>query len=581
MSKLYKQQSSRENSSFSHGWDFLAIVIIFAFIIIICWTAWQMTAPYNVGDPLEISLNPYYLPIYGLRTVIRIFIGIILSLAFTFVVGTLAAKNKQAEKIIIPLIDVLQAVPVLSFLSITIVLFIALFPGRLLGPECASIFCIFTAQVWNITLGFYQTVKSVPRELQETASMFHLSSWQKFWRIEVPFSMSSLIWNSMMSLSASWFFVVSSEAIMVSNQEINLPGIGSYIAYAIDTSNIEAVLYAIFTMLVIIILYDQILFRPLLAWSERFNTTKDPDDGEATSWLLDWIEQSKIIRFTQSIFKKLIFSLSNSININKKWSMPTLIPKSSTIKNITKSFLLFILISGSILGGIVFINHVKSILTLQELLEINGLSCITAIRVLALIIISSIIWLPVGVYIGQRPKLANRLQPIIQFLAAFPANLLFPLIVIIILKYDLNKEIWVTPLMILGSQWYILFNVIAGTLAIPKDLYLVTKNLGLSGVQWWKRFMLPAIFPYYITGAITSAGGAWNASIVAEWVNWGNNKVIATGIGAYIKQNTIDGDFPRIALATATMCIYVLIFNKVLWQPLYNLAQNRFSHGSL
>jgi len=552
-------------------WDFIALIIIIALIISFAWGALQMAQPYRLGEHIPISLLPENLPNYALRTVLRMILALSLSLIFTFTVGTLAAKNKRAETIIIPAIDVLQAIPVLSFLSITVVGFITLFPGSLLGPECASIFAIFTAQAWNMTFGFYQSLKTIPHDLQEVASMCHLSSWQKFWKIEVPFAMPSLLWNMMMSMSASWFFVVASEAISVANQNIQLPGIGSYIAVAIEQTDFQAVCFAIISMFIVILIYDQLFFRPFMYWSERFQEDTEIGDKGAKSWIVAILQKTYFLTYWSYFFSIITNSILNLSIFNKKLSFNSkfhLPFKFSWLWNITVS----ILVLGCLYVLTVFIITTLSI---NEVLEVTKLGLYTATRVIILIVLSSLLWVPIGVWIGKRAHIAHTLQPIIQFLASFPANLLFPFVVLSIVRYNLNVDIWTTPLMILGSQWYILFNVIAGTLSIPKELHYATNNLGLSGLSWWTKFILPGIFPFYITGAITAAGGAWNASIVAELVNWGDTTLIASGLGAYIAEYTTQGDFQRIALGTTVMCLYVLVLNKICWQPLYHMAEER------
>jgi len=569
--------ANRENvSRFINRWDILLLILVFFVLFFLGWAGKQMASPYQLGEPLPISLDPIKLPFYASRTVLRMFIALALSILFTFAVGALAAKNRRAEQIIIPAIDILQSVPVLSFLSITVTGFIHLFPGSLLGPECASIFAIFTAQVWNITFGFYQSLKTLPHDLKEAAAMFQLSPWQRFWKVEVPFSMSSLLWNLMMSMSASWFFVVLSESIAVAHQDIRLPGVGSYIALAIEQRDLHAVGYAILTMVIVIFLYDQILFRPLIAWSEKFKVELSPEEEEYQSWLIDLIRGSRLMKRFGSIMRVV---KDNLVNTNWLSRRKTKVAKEMDIrrqKHLDWIWNTFVLIA-IFCGGWLLMNFILAELKLREVLHVFLLGAATGTRVIVLIIISSLIWIPVGVWIGLRPRLAQKIQPIIQFVAAFPANLFYPLFVIAIVQFNLSVEIWVTPLMILGTQWYILFNVIAGASTIPRELYLAADNFGVKGWQWWKRLALPGIFPFYITGAITAAGGAWNASIVAEWVSWGNTTLEATGLGEYIHASTIAGDFPKIALGTAMMCTYVLAFNHLIWRPLYRLAEERFN----
>lgn len=567
------QKLHRGNTWFNI-WDFLALFFIVAILFGLAWSAKQMALPYQVGESIPISLDPHHLPQYALRSVMRIFIALGFSFLFTFTIATWAAKSSRAEKFLIPMIDILQAVPVLSFLSISVVSFIALFRNSLLGPECASIFAIFTAQAWNMALGFYQSLRMIPEDLKEAATIYHLSAWQRFWRIEVPFSMPSLLWNTMMSLSASWFFVVASEAITVSNQEILLPGVGSYIAVAIKQADLTAVAYAIFTMLIVILIYDQVIFRPLITWSERFRSN-DSLQEEGSSWVLDLLERTYLLRF---LSQKI--AIGFDYFVNGAWIRPKRQIAREAKQTATFRFYRYLGISILFIGSVAFLfrlsHFIVASIPLLEVMQVVVLGMITALRVLVLLVIASLIWIPIGVWVGMRPKVTQVVQPLAQFLAAFPANLLFPLVVFFIIYYHLNKEIWLTPLMILGSQWYILFNVIAGVSNLPKDLHLMTQNFGLRGVIWWRRLALPCIFPYFITGAITAAGGAWNASIVAEVVSWGNTTLEATGLGAYIARYSMLGDFPRIALGTTVMCLWVLCLNRFLWQPLYHFAEERF-----
>ncbi|MDP1603508.1 MAG: ABC transporter permease subunit [Legionella sp.] len=569
--------ANRENvGRFVNRWDLLLLILILSVLFFLGWAGKQMATPYQLGDPLPISLDPAKLPFYALRTVLRMFIALGLSIIFTFIVGAMAAKNRRAEQVIIPSIDILQSVPVLSFLSITVTGFIHLFPNSLLGPECACIFAIFTAQVWNITFGFYQSLKTIPHDLQEASAMFQLSAWQRFWKVEVPFSMSGLLWNMMMSMSASWFFVVLSEAIAVAHQDIRLPGVGSYIALAIENKDLHAVGYAIVTMVIVIFLYDQILFRPLIAWSEKFKMEQSPDEEEYQSWLIDLLRGSQLMKRFSNYFAVLKDHFVNAHWLSKRG--PSIVKevngrRQKHIDWLWNTLLLLAIVSGGWLLGEFILAELK----VSDILHVMLLGAATGTRVIVLIIISSLIWIPVGVWIGLRPRIAQKIQPVIQFVAAFPANLFYPLFVIAIVQFHLSVEIWVTPLMILGTQWYILFNVIAGASTIPRDLYLAADNLGLKGWVWWKRLALPGIFPFYITGAITAAGGAWNASIVAEWVSWGDTTLKATGLGEYIQASTIAGDFPRIALGTGMMCLYVLAFNHIIWRPLYRLAEERFN----
>lgn len=556
-------------------WDILVLLILVSILFGLAWTSRQMATPYQLGQPIEISLAPSMLPFYAMRTVLRMFIALAISLMVTFVFGAWAAKSRRAEEVIVPAVDVLQSVPVLSFLSITVVGFIHLFPNSQLGPECASIFAIFSAQAWNMILGFYQSLKTLPFDLIEASRMFQLSSWQRFWKVEVPCSMSSLLWNMMMSMSASWFFVVLSEAISVANQNIRLPGIGSYIALAIEQADTQAVIYAIIAMLLVIFLYDQIFFRPLIAWSEKFKNDAAPEDIPSTSWFINLLRRSKLMALLSDKIHQLASLFINAKIFSRK--IETSKPRKARFSQDSMDKAWYFILFGSV--GICFYglsNYILGSLSFAEVWHVFLLGLATSVRVVALIVLSSIIWIPIGVYIGRFPNLTKLAQPIIQFCAAFPANLIYPVVVIGIVKFHLNVEIWVTPLMMLGTQWYILFNVIAGASRIPRDLYLAASNFEVKGWLWWRRLALPGIFPYYVTGAVTAAGGAWNASIVAEWISWGDTTLKATGLGEYIQSATHRGDFPQIALGTTMMCLFVLAFNHLLWRPLYRLAERRY-----
>lgn len=558
-------------------YDLIILVIFFGIISALVWAAMNMSVPYKLGEQIEISLSPAMLPSYALRTIVRMVIALGFSLLFTFTVATLAAKSKRAERFIIPMIDIMQSVPVLGFLSITLLAFIYLFPGSLLGPECAAIFAIFTSQVWNMALSFYQSLRTVPKELHEAASVFHLSPWQRFWRLEVPFATPSLIWNTMVSLSAGWFFVVASEAISVNNQSITLPGIGSYIMLATNQSNYTALAYVIVTMFVVILLYDQLVFRPLISWSEKFRLESNPGT-ETETWFLNLLQGAQITHYIRRVFTR-IRELFTRPFFYKRNQRPLPVKVQLALSWTMAAFwnsVIFITLAGSLIAlGYLIYNEI----TIKEVFHVAYLGLITAIKVTILIILASLLWIPLGVYIALRPRLASFIQPIIQFLASFPANLIYPLLFMLIINYKLNVNIWSAPLMILGTQWYILFNVIAGVSTLPQDLHLVARNYGLKGWLWWRKLILPGIFPFYVTGAMAAAGGSWNASFVAEMVTWGGKTLHATGLGGYISEHTATGDFPRIGLGIAVMSLYVLVINRLLWHKLYLIAEERYQIG--
>jgi NitT/TauT family transport system permease protein len=493
------------------------------------------------------------------------FTGILLSLLFTLTVGTAAAKSTHAERLLIPLIDVLQSIPVLGFLSVSVWGFIAIFPNSMLGPECAAIFAIFTSQVWNMTLSFYQSLKTIPENLKQATTVLGLSNWQKFWRLEVPHAFPSLLWNAMLSMSAGWFFVVASEAITVANQTILLPGIGSYIAVAVSKADMSAIYLAITTMFIVIIGYDQLIFRPMVYWTQQL----DGDTKLTRPWLTSLLQYTQLLKRVAPLYHRAL-----DWWLHPRWRLPhSNRPQPS--KALTQLIWLA-LVTALIVATFYFcyffvLQHVS----FSEILHTVFLGAITATRIFILIGLCVCLWLPIGVWIGRRPALATFLQPIIQFLASFPANLLFPVVVVLIVRNKLNVDIWTSPLIVLGTQWYILFNVIAGTQSLPKSILNAAQSFHVSSWLWWRRICLPAIFPHLITGTITAVGGAWNASILAEFVQWGNIKLVATGLGAYIAKHALDGDFTKLALGIIVMCAYVLTFNHLLWQPLYKRAERQ------
>jgi NitT/TauT family transport system permease protein len=554
-------------------WDLIALPLVLGVLALILWGGIAMGAHYQIGESLPISLDPWRLPEYALRTVLRMAAALIAALIFSLGYAALAAKSRSAEKILIPALDILQSVPILGFLSITVTGFMALFPGRLLGVECAAIFAIFTSQAWNMTFSVYYSLRTVPAELIEAARMYHLSAWQRFWRLEVPHCVPNLVWNMMMSLSGGWFFVVASEAITVSGQTILLPGVGSYIATAIAERDLGAIGYALLVMLVVILMYDQLLFRPLLAWSRKFRGDQSGDDDYTRPWFLMVLQRARLFDAIQTLTLTANRGIDHTLR-----AISHAVPRqrrntgSSAAFERAYNIALFVLAG----AGLVWITaFIRASIPPSEVGWVLLLGLITAVRVLVLIALASLIWVPIGVWIGLHPRVAGRAQPIVQFLAAFPANLFFPGVVVLILTFRLNPEIWLSPLMILGTQWYILFNVIAGTTGLSSELRLAASNLGVRRLLWWRRVMLPAIFPAYITGAVTAAGGSWNASIVSEVVQWGDTTLHATGIGAYIARHTADGDAARITLGIAVLCLYVLAFNRLLWRRMYELAAER------
>lgn len=556
-------------------WDLIAIVLVLGLLIFFAETSRGVMIPLEELQKNPISLDMGNLPGFAARTTLRMLVAMALSLLFTFTYATWAAKSRRAELILIPLLDILQSVPILGFISVTVVYFMSLAPGLVLGAEFAAIFAIFTSQAWNMAFSFYQSLRTVPEELVEASQNFGFNAWMRFWRLEVPFAVPALVWNMMMSMSGGWFFVVASEAISVGDTTIVLPGVGSYIATAIAQRNLGAVGAAIATMFVVILAYDQLFFRPLVAWADRFRFEQEAGAQTPQSWVLTILRKSR-----------LTARLAAPFSAAWRWSYRAF-PVGSASKGVDRKgsagwakWLWYLALAIGVLFAIRQIaEFVMAGVSASEIGTVGLLGLATMARVFVLIAIASAIWVPIGVLIGLNPSLARIVQPIAQFLAAFPANLLFPVAVSAIVAFRLDPNIWLSPLMILGTQWYILFNVIAGASAVPSELRLIGKNLQLRGWLWWRRIGLPAVFPFYVTGAITASGGSWNASIVAEVASWGEDKLHAYGLGAYIAKATEAGDFHRIVLGIAVMSAFVIVINRAFWRPLYYYAERKFRLG--
>ena len=525
---------------------------------------------------LALSLNPANLPDYAVRTTMRMFAALLASLLFTFTFATAAAKSRRASLVLIPILDILQSVPILGFLTFTVVFFMNLFPGQVLGLELAAIFAIFTSQAWNMAFSLYQSLKTVPADLIEASDSFHLTAWQRYWRLEVPFAVPGLVWNTMMSMSGGWFFVVASEAVSVGDNTWKLPGIGSYVALALEQRDIRAVLYAIVTMLLVILAYDQLLFRPLVAWSQKFRFETTAGATATDPWLLRLMRRTRLLSLLADTVGGAVTALGGLPLRLPRRRRPVADEQPSRLVDAAWLALLAILVVWSLIK---VIDFVSAELNWGDLRQAVTLGLFTLLRVMILIVLATLVWVPIGVWLGLRPVWARRAQPVAQFLAAFPANLLFPPFVLFIVYFDLDADIWLTPLMILGTQWYILFNVVAGAAAYPGDLREAASNFRVGGLLWWRKVMIPGIFAYYVTGAITASGGSWNAAIVAEVASWGNTKLTAHGLGAYIAEATDKGDMARVVLGVAVMSCFVLLFNRLLWRPLYAYSERHLKLG--
>jgi NitT/TauT family transport system permease protein len=560
------------------GWVDAAVMLV---LLGLLWSALHfgkgMLVHFDPAAMPQVDPSPSQIPYYAGRTLLRMWIAFSFSLLFAVGTGYLAAKNKTARAFILPALDVLQSVPVLGFLSATVTGFMALFPGSLLGVECAAIFAIFTGQVWNMAFGFYHSMVTIPTDMQEAASTYGLTRWQRFRTVELPASAHSLIWNSMMSFGGGWFFVAQSEAISVMNKDIKLPGLGSYMAQSIERGDNNAALWAVVAMIVLILASDQLVWRPLLAWADKFKIELTESATPATSWVYNLLRGAYLFtwlnkRVWQPLMEKLFQAASPKARIPVRL-------------NTTGKKLLWRLVGivaalwmgYEVLTALAAaVSALHGALTLAIFGNIVWLGFLTALRVAAMTVLATLIWTPIGVWIGFQPKVARFAQPLAQIGASFPVNMTFPIVVGFFVATHITLN-WGSILLIaMGTQWYILFNVIAGAMAIPNDLQEAARIYGLRRWDLWRTLILPAIFPFWVTGACTAAGGAWNASIVAELATWGDTTLKADGLGAYIASVTKTGDTPLIIASIAVMSIFVVLMNKFIWRKLYAYAERRF-----
>jgi len=526
--------------------------------------------PHNLPT---VSLDPRLLPYYAARSTLRMFAGLLWSLGFTLVYAYAAAKSRKAERILVPLLDILQSVPVLGFLSITVTGFIALFPGSLLGLEFASIFAIFTAQAWNMTFSFYQSLRTIPKELDEAATLYGLSAWQRFVKLELPNGAIGLVWNTMMSFGGGWFFVAASEAISVLNQKYTLPGLGSYVQAAVDAKDLHALGLALLTMGIVIVVVDQLVWRPLVAWSDRFRLEQSASASAPTSWVYSLLRDAHVLRLIEDALRPASDFVGRFLSaLTKPRARKEPHRASIIVDRVYDAVLLGLVVVLTAVG----LHFVLTTVGFGEVFKTLGLGLATLARVLTLLVFASVVWTPVGVAIGFNRRLAHVLQPVVQFLASFPANFIFPFATLFFLSYHVNINYGCILLMALGAQWYVLFNAIAGAQSIPTELREMADDFGVTGRLRWHKLIGPGIFGSWVTGAITASGGAWNASIVAEVVSWGDKTLTATGLGTYIADATGKGDWPRITLGVSIMSLYVVGMNRTVWRRLYRIAETRY-----
>jgi NitT/TauT family transport system permease protein len=538
----------------------------------------QMWVRLDANALATIDMSLARIPAYAGRTLLRMWVAFGCSLFFTVVVGYAAAKSARARALILPTLDVLQSVPVLGFLSVTVAGFMALFPGNVLGVECASIFAIFTGQVWNMAFGFYHSLRSIPTDLGEVALSYGLNRWQRFVTAELPAAIHSLLWNSMLSFGGGWFFVAQSEAISVMNKDIRLPGLGSYMAGAIERSDSHAALCAVVAMFLVIFLSDQLVWRPLLVWADKFKLELTESSERPTSWFYNVVKASLLLRLARQTASRLRESFTCWMPPFRRDAVGALGVGRGGFLIMCRavSYLLVLWLGVWLLRATVDAAlEVHARVSLRELGGIVRMGGLTMLRVFAVTLLATLVWTPIGVWIGARPAVARVAQPLVQMAASFPVNMTFPFVVglFVACRVDMN---WGSILLIaLGTQWYILFNVIAGSMAISNDLREAAAAFGLRRWALWRTLILPAIFPFWVTGACTAAGGAWNASVVAEMASWGRTTLRAEGLGAFIADVTRQGNRPLILCGIGVMAFAVVLMNKLLWRPLYALAERR------
>jgi len=524
-----------------------------------------------------INLSPVNLPYYAVRSLLRMFIALFFSYAFSLGYAYVAARSRRWRRVLIPALDILQSVPVLGFLAITVTFFVALFPGSELGFECAAIFAVFTSQAWNITFSFYHSLISQPAEFDEASKLMGLSRWKRFWSIDVPGGAIGLVWNGMMSFGGSWFFLTASELITVGSRRYTLPGVGSYVGVAEGAGNLADVVWGIITMIIIILVVNFFFWRPLVAFAERFRNEQSESEFQAKSLFLDTLRRSNWPRALGRGRQAL------ALPVNRVMGRVTGIDDQSLAVHETRRRAADLAFAGvvTIALGYALYSMLAYVATGADGLAVFGTAfedgLITFVRVLVVVVVSSAVWVPVGVWIGFNPRVAQFMQPIVQVLASFPANFIFPFAIVVFLAIHLSLNFGAIVLMLLGTQWYVLFNVIAGASAVPTDLKEAMDNLGVRGWDRWRRFVLPSIFPAYVTGAITAAGGAWNATIVAEYVTYNNKVYVAKGLGSFIALNGGTTHLPELFAGLLVMSLLVTGVNVLWWRRLYRLAETRFA----
>jgi len=525
----------------------------------------------------EISQNPSSLPLYALYSLVRILVAYGISLAFALAYGYTAAKSKRAELVLIPLLDILQSIPVLSFLPGVMLAMVALFPSRQLGVELGSIILIFTGQVWNIAFSFYSSLKTIPRDLREAAIIYRFSKWQRFMELDLPFSTIGLVWNSMMSVAGGWFFLMACEMFVLGNKDFRLPGLGSFLQTAAGSGNTRAMLWGLATMVAVIVLMDQLIWRPVIAWADKFKFEQVESGATAGNSLLNFItRESLIIRLYRRLLHPLVNWLTLQFASGARRAAQTFASPQARHPRRVLRWVAVIGVAVLTIYGIYRTVAELALLDRNDYLVLLRSAGLTFLRVNVALLVGALWTVPVGVAIGSSPKFARLMQPLVQLAASIPATALFPVLLLVLTRLRGGIEIAAMALMLLGTQWYILFNVIAGAMAIPTDLKEAAKVFRFSRWDRWRRLILPGIFPYLVTGMVTASGGAWNASIVAEYFHFQGHVVEAPGLGSTISRASDAGHFHLLLAATLIMATIVVLINRVVWRRMYRLASSRF-----
>jgi ABC-type anion transport system, duplicated permease component len=552
--------------------DGLLILAVITVLLVIVRTASQLTGDYQPDFIISTDLDQ--LPSYTAQTLLRMGSAYFLSLIFSLVYAYSAYRFPLAAKVLIPLLDILQSIPVLSFLPGVVLALIALFPGQRIGIELAAILLIFTGMTWNLVFSFYQSLSSIPRELLEVSKVYHLNSWQRFWSVELPSGILGLVWNSVMSVAGGWFFLMAIESFTLGDRSFRLPGLGSFLAQASDQGDFIAIAWGVAVLIGIIILLDFLVWKPLIAWAEKFKLETVESQNIPQSIVLDFLRRSPTWRIVTERFGQL-WSDKISQRLAKANPTPTQVLPSKSDQNWWSRIFLtgfgFIVLWGT-WEGVILLQK----LDFQDWKQVITGAILTALRVIIALCLSLLWTVPVGVAIGRNPRLAQTLQPLVQIAASVPATALFPVLLLFLARLGGGLQIGSVALMMLGTMWYILFNVIAGAQAIPSELFEAASIYKLSLVLRWKTVILPGIFPYLITGMITAVGGAWNASIVSEYVQFQSQTLTTPGLGSLISQATETGNYPLLFASTAVMSLLVVLTNRLIWRKLYQFARSKY-----